>query len=185
STFQENRDVLGRALDSGQPSILFEDKTLYGHRVYRDGIVSDLFAYDFLDDELTLARVFAGDPDAYDCLIIAPGGMVERTLRAMTELFLEEEITCQLLVPSQLYPWSLEPLLPILERAAVICVAEEGVAGGTWGAELAAYLYERLWGRLRRPIVLLNSEPSIIPAAPHLERNVLLQDANIYRTVKR
>jgi len=87
-------------------------------------------------------------------------------------------------VPARLYPFDVEPLLPVLRQASLICVAEEGVAGGTWGSEVATRLYGRLWGQLARPVLLLSSAPAIIPAAPHLERRVLIQTETIYRAVR-
>ena len=92
-------------------------------------------------------------------------------------------MTCLLLVPAQLYPFDIEPLLPILSRAGAICVAEEGTAGGTWGSEIAYLLHDRLWGQLRRPVRLIHSAASVIPTAAHLERTVVLQDATIREAV--
>ena len=82
-------------------------------------------------------------------------------------------------MPSRLYPFDLGPLLPILSRAKRIVIAEEGVAGGTWGSGLAQALYPELWGRLREPVRLVHSADSIIPTAGHLERRVLVQDSTI------
>ena len=78
-------------------------------------------------------------------------------------------------------------LEPLAEAAAVcgrVCVVEQSTAGATWGAMVAEQLYRRLWGRLRRPIALVNSADSVIPAAPHLEREVLVQEAWVVRELK-
>jgi len=62
---------------------------------------------------------------------------------------------------------------------------EEGVAGGTWGSEVAARLHDELWSRLRRPVQLISSRDSVIPAAPHLERQVLVQQDTIRDALRR
>jgi pyruvate/2-oxoglutarate/acetoin dehydrogenase E1 component len=183
SPLHDNEAVLSRILDRGEPGIFFEDKTLYGKRVCRDGTVPGMLSFDFVDNEANYARVFAGSPDDVDCVLIAPGGLAERAWQAAAALLVEEEITCQVIVPSRLYPFDVEPLLPLLREARLVCVAEEGVAGGTWGSEVASRVYERLWGELSRPVLLVSSAPAVIPAAPHLERDVLVQAETIYRMV--
>ena len=86
-------------------------------------------------------------------------------------------------VPSRLYPFDVEPLVPMLRRAELICIAEESTAGGTWGSEIAQHIYQELWNDLRRPVVLVNSEHSVIPTAKHLEDQVLIQDITIHEAV--
>jgi pyruvate/2-oxoglutarate/acetoin dehydrogenase E1 component len=175
--------MLDQIFERGEPGILFEDKTLYTRRVCRDGRISEIFSFDFLDEGANYARVFAGSPDDLDCVLIVPGGLAERAWDAAAELLVEEEITCQVIVPARLYPFDTDPLIPVLRRASLICVAEEGVAGGTWGSEVASRVYGRLWGELKRPVLHLSSAPAVIPAAPHLERDVLIQTETIYRAV--
>lgn len=80
-------------------------------------------------------------------MIIAPGGVSRRALAAAGTLFAEHEITCEVIVPTRLYPFDVEPLLPALAGAEVVCLVEDSAAGGTWGTEVAARVYERLWGR--------------------------------------
>ncbi len=184
SPFHDNGALLTDLLDRGEPAVLFEDKVLYGRRMYRDGVVDDLFGFDFLDPAAGTARAFVrDDADSCDCLVIAPGGVAERALAAARSLFLEEELSCQVVVPTQLYPFDVEPLVPLLERAGQICVVEDSSAGGTWGGEVAMRIYDRLWGRLTSRIRLVSAADSIIPTAPHLERLVLPQAENIHRQI--
>jgi pyruvate/2-oxoglutarate/acetoin dehydrogenase E1 component len=183
SPLHDNQLVLGRIFEHGQPGIFFEDKTLYTKRMHTDGRISGTLGFDFLDEDANYARVYVGSPDSCDCVLIAPGGLAERAWQAAARLLVEEEITCQVIVPSRLYPFDLEPLLPLLREANLICVAEEGTAGGTWGTEVAGRVYRKLWGELSRPVLHVSSADAIIPAAPHLERGVLVQAETIYRAV--
>lgn len=184
SPLHDNHRVMDRIIDRGEPGIFFEDKILYGKRMCQDGTIDDLFSFDFLDEAGNYARVFADRPDQVDCVVIAPGSLAERAWQAAADLLVEDEITCQVIVPSCLYPLDLGPLVPLLRQAKLVCVAEEGVAGGTWGTEIAARIYERLWPDLGRPVLLINSADAIIPSAPHLERSVLVQSETIYRAVR-
>lgn len=184
SPFHESRALLDSILSRGEPALLFEDKVLYTQRMYRDGAVDDLFRFDLVGGRDPVARVFIDESADPDCVVIATGGVSERALRAARELLLEDEVVSEVLVPSRLYPFDLEPLLPILSRARQICIVEESTAGGTWGSEIAGALYRHLWGRLRAPVLLVHSADSVIPAAGHLERSVLVQAADIRRAVK-
>jgi pyruvate/2-oxoglutarate/acetoin dehydrogenase E1 component len=183
SPFHDSHRVLTAMLDSGEPGVLFEDKVLYTRPMYEGGVVDDLFRYETLADPGESARVFAPDCGAPDWIVLAPGGLTERAVTALRTLLLEEEITCELLVPSRLYPFDSKALLPVLSRAERICVVEDGTADGTWGELVAQRLHEQLWGRLARPVLLLSAEPSIVPTAAHLEHEVLPQSSTIHRAV--
>ncbi|MGB3438341.1 MAG: transketolase C-terminal domain-containing protein [Actinophytocola sp.] len=183
SPFRDNGAVLGQALATGEPSVLFEDKILYTQRMYRDGVVDDLFRYDLTDDGT--ARVYVDDQDEFDCVLIAPGGLTQRVVAAARSLLLEDEITCLVLVPSRLYPFDLGPLLPVLARTRLVCVAEESTEGGTWGAQVAHQVHAELWDSLAKPVRLIHSADRVVPTAAHLERHVLVQADDIHRAVRK
>ena len=177
SPLHDSATVFATMLGAGIPALHFEDKSLYGGWLCRDGIVDDIFRFDLVGD---LARVFATDPDdAVDCVLIAPGGMVPRAVAAMRELLLTDEVVCQLLVPSRLYPLDVAPMAPALARARRVVVVEESTAGGTWGAEVAYAVRDAVRG----PVTLVHSADSVIPTAPHLERSVLVSPETIRRGV--
>jgi pyruvate dehydrogenase E1 component beta subunit len=127
--------------------------------------------------------VFIEDPGTADVVLITPGGLASRVLSAARLLFLRHEINCQVIVPVQLYPFDVGSLPPILAKAGQVVVVEEGTAGGGWGTEVAAGLYPLLWGQLNQPIRLVTSRDSVIPAARHLEDEVLVQSDTVYRAV--
>ncbi|WP_214322212.1 alpha-ketoacid dehydrogenase subunit beta [Nonomuraea sediminis] len=173
SPFHDNAAVLTQMLERGEPAVFFEDKILYTRRM---GETDPLFTVAVEDG---LARVDLDDRP--DCVLIAPGGVAHRAIEAMRALLLEEEISCRLLVPSRLYPLDVDALLPHLGDTVV--VAEESAPGGTWGSEVAHALHQRLWRTLRRPVSLVHSRDGAIPAAAHLEREVLLGESMIRQAV--
>ena len=181
SPFHDNGPLLREILGRGKPAMFFEDKRLYGRRLFTNGVADKMFSYDLAIPGV--ARVFVEQAEAADCVLIAPGGVVHRAMDAARSLLLEEELSCVVLVPSCLYPFQVEPLLPTLRQAELICVAEESTAGGTWGSEVAQQIHEELWDDLRGPVVLVNSEPRIIPTSEHLEKQVLIQDTTIREAV--
>ena len=182
SAFHDNTDVLRRILDLGEPAILFEDKTLYGQRAYRHGRVSSLLRFDFLDQNT--ARIHVRGSDECDWVIVATGGTAQRAMDAAEAMLREQELVCQVVIPSRLFPIDLDAAMPLLARAHRICVLEEGIAGGTWGSEVAAVLHERLWDSLSAPVLRINSAYDVIPAAPHLEREVIVQVPTIQAAIR-
>lgn len=183
SPCHDNGELISGILSRAAPAMLFEDKILYTQQMFADGRADELFSYDFPFPGTDIARVFFDDPDTANCVIIAPGGMVYRALKAMRDLLLEHEISCTLLVPARLYPFNAEPLLPALRRTAAIFVAEESTAGGTWGSEIAQQVHSRIWRELKQPVTLIHSADSIIPTAAHLERRVIVGDSTIRQAV--
>lgn len=183
SPFHDSYELLSRIVEQAEPAMLFEDKVLYTRQMFEGGVVDDLLSYDRHPDAPDVTRVYVDDPDTYDVVLIAPGGMAHRACEAVRDLLVEEEITALLLVPTRLYPFDTGPLLGTLGAAQAVCVAEESTAGGTWGAEVAQQLHRRLWGKLPRPVALVHSEDSIIPSAAHLEERVLVSGATIRRAV--
>jgi pyruvate/2-oxoglutarate/acetoin dehydrogenase E1 component len=181
SPFHDPRNVIEQMFSSGEPGIFFEDKVLYTQPTYRGGLVEDFFQVSARGD---WAWIGLAEEAAPDRVILAPGGLSPRVLKAMRDAMVDEELRSELLVPSKLFPLDLDPVLPLISRAERIVVAEDGVAGGGWASEVARTLYERLWGRLRNPIRLVRPPCAVIPAAPHLERQMLVQAATVHHALK-
>jgi pyruvate dehydrogenase E1 component beta subunit len=184
SPFHDNEAVLARMLDRGEPCMFFENKGLYPEHMVTGGAVDRVFRHTFVDDDPAgYAHVYLDAPDNPDCLVIAPGGLTSRVVPAMRSALLEREQVCHLIVPSQLYPLDIEPLVPLLRRAGRVCIVEDSVAGGTWGADVARMIYERLWGVLKEPILLVHPPCAVIPAAPQLERQVSVDTSVIHQAL--
>lgn len=185
SPFHDNEPLLSKLTNLGHPVILFEDKVLYTQRMYHAGSIDEYFRYEALDSEQNFVRVSLNGMDATQagCAIIAPGGMASRCMQAMKDLFLNLEILTQLFVPSQLYPFNIQTIAAYLRDIEHLFVAEESVRGGTWGNEVAQHIYAQLWGSLKHPVQLIASRESVIPAAPHLEKRVIVQAEDIYNRI--
>jgi pyruvate/2-oxoglutarate/acetoin dehydrogenase E1 component/pyruvate/2-oxoglutarate dehydrogenase complex dihydrolipoamide acyltransferase (E2) component len=183
SPFHDSFAVLGTALDAGTPAVFFEDKVLYTRRMVPAGRSADGATVSMIGSADGWAHVSVG-PDRRDCVVVAPGGMAHRVLDAAKTLAEQDGLGVDVLVPARLYPLDLDPVLDLIGRAELVCVAEESTAGGTWGAEVAQSLYRRAWGTLRRPVTLVSSKDSVIPTAPHLEREVLVQAETVVRAVR-
>lgn len=183
SQLHDNHEQLPIILGSGSPAILFESKTLYSQPQFTPGTLDELFAYDFLDRERQWAR--AAIDQSSQAILITTGGMFPSCWKAARELFLEYELEVQIVVPFCLYPFDPAPLIPLLSRDVPLFVVEESTAGGTWGSEVATVLSHTLPGANCPPIHLIHSKDAIIPAARHLEREVLVQPDDIVTRIHR
>jgi pyruvate/2-oxoglutarate/acetoin dehydrogenase E1 component len=175
--------LFAHMLEQRRPCLFFEEKTLYPAWV-EDGLTSGHMTIEHVGARPGTAQLRFGLPSETDCVLVAPGGMAAMAVRAAEQLLLRYERMVTVVVPARLYPLDIEPIAVAAQRCGTVCVVEQSTAGATWGAMAAEQLYQRLWGTLRRPIALLSSAASSIPAASHLEREVLVQESSIVRTLK-
>jgi pyruvate/2-oxoglutarate/acetoin dehydrogenase E1 component len=105
--------------------------------------------------------------------IIAYGYIAGLILNVVEKLAIEHEIFVELIAVGQISPIDWEPLVRSGSETGRIIVCEEGTAGWNWGSGIAAELYSRLFGKLHIPIQCFSSAPSVIPAAPDLEKKML------------
>ncbi|WP_433064950.1 alpha-ketoacid dehydrogenase subunit beta [Dactylosporangium sp. CS-033363] len=162
--FRDAAEVFAEMLALARPCVFIEDKILYTRRMHA---VPAPFSVGVRDG---VAHVGTGERPAV--VVVAPGGMAERALTALRTLLIEDEIAGLLVVPSRLYPVSLD-----LPPGVPVVVAEDGTAGGTWGAEVARHV--------AAPVTLVHAADTVVPAAPHLERQVLVSAGSIYDALVR
>ncbi|WP_329467279.1 alpha-ketoacid dehydrogenase subunit beta [Streptomyces sp. NBC_01431] len=173
--FHPNREVFRHMLGLGKPCLFFEEKTLYATKAGAARRRDVPFACRLTGAAPGTALLSVEEPEQADCLIVAPGGMAHLALEAAELLLLEDERVATVAVPSRLYPLDVDPLARIAARTGRVLVVDQGTGGGTWAETVAHQLHTRLWGRLHRPVAIVHSKESVIPAAGHLERRVLVQ----------
>ncbi|MQY10739.1 1-deoxy-D-xylulose-5-phosphate synthase [Streptomyces sp. RB5] len=179
-------ELLFHALESGTPSVLFEDKILYTTRRWTGGTVDDVFRYRITAEPdggpgiAVVEPAGGGEPDA---VLIVPGGLAHRAVEAARELLLEDELWVRVLVPARLWPVPGEELAALCGGAPAVVVAEDGTPGASWGTEVAHGLHTRLWRSLRGPVDVLCAADGVIPAAPGLEEDVFVSAGDIRRAV--
>jgi len=184
SPFHDPRHVFARMFAAGEPAVFFEDKVLYTRPAGLGPEACGLYRLDPLDPEGNWMRVRPVETGAFpDLVVIAPGGLAPRVVGALEKALVDREIEGHLLVPAQLFPLAIDPVSELLAAAGRILVVEDGVAGGGWAAEVTRLVYDRLWGRLRHPVRVVQPHCAVIPAAAGLERRLLVQEMTVYRAV--
>jgi pyruvate/2-oxoglutarate/acetoin dehydrogenase E1 component len=80
--------------------------------------------------------------------IAAYGYMAEFALRAIHELAYKYELFCEVVIPTQLAPWNLKPILSSCNKTGKLLVIEEGTLSLGWGAEIVSRVSEALISKL-------------------------------------
>ncbi len=139
-------ELLKRAvLDDPRPVLFVEQKVLYAKRIRPQAPTG--FVLDMPASELESMYPTACWRPAHaraDLTIVTYGAMTEIVEDAMARAFETEEILAEYLIPSQLAPLRIEPILESARRTGRLLVVEEGTTPWGFGAELMAGVSERL-----------------------------------------
>jgi 2-oxoisovalerate dehydrogenase E1 component len=122
------------------PTFVIENKVLYGRTT--TAAVAAGYTLSVSDEPFPTVRI--SPPEASRLTVVALGGIAAETEEAIGRLFLEQEATADLFLPTQLYPFSINSLLESLRTTGRLLVVEEGQGFASIGAEIAAQAAERL-----------------------------------------
>ena len=137
---------------------------------------------DISESPATYTMTVRDSPQA-SITIAAYGHMVEYAARAMVDLAYEEEIFCEVIVPTRLTPWDIDPILASSRKTNRLLVVEEGTLSLGWGAEITARISELQDSDLKaiRRVAALEFP---IPASEPLETEMLPGINHIMEAVK-
>ncbi len=190
SHFHDAGALLSHAVrEEKQPVLFIEHKLLYPRRLElpRGGRLGDWFASVVTAQNPaypTIRLTPAGDETPVVTLI-AYGGMAPLAAEAAMNVFMEDEILVEVLVPSLVKPVPIADVAPSARRSGRVVIAEEAVRTAGWGAELAAQLYEQALGDMRGPVLRLGAKDVPIPSSKPLEDQVLPRVADIEAALRR
>jgi pyruvate/2-oxoglutarate/acetoin dehydrogenase E1 component len=166
------RAVLHAAIDDPDPVIVMEPLALYAERgdVPEDRPTATLGASD-------LKR--RGD----DATVVTWGAMVPRVLEAADALA-AESVGVDVIDLLTLSPWDADAVVASVERTGRAVVAHQAYRSSGFGAEVAATIAERAWGRLSSPVARLGGLDVPVPFSPPLEEYVLPDAARVAAAVR-
>lgn len=184
SPFVSASHILERALGAGRPAVLIEDKVLYTRRMFSEGLAAPGWSFSTDPTGAMWTRVRHVSGGRADAVVVTGSSTVHRCLEAAERLRVEESVLVEILVPARLYPCDPGPVLDVVRLAGRVAVVEESTPAGSWGGEVAHQLHRELWHALLGPVELVTSADSVIPAAPHLERTVLVGVDDVVQRVR-
>jgi len=172
-------DALFATID--RPTIVIENKLLYGLRTGAEA--PEGFALERSDEPFPTTRLRPEGGGPADATILCYGGMLHDVERALAPLFDEDEIACEVICPTQLYPLDPRPILESVRRTGRLLVAEEGLGVAAFGAEVIAQVMERAPGTLKA-VRRLASPEHPIPSCGPLEKLVLPGTGHVVAAVR-
>lgn len=154
------------------PTLVIENKILYGQTISPEPPPG--FDLLFTDEMFPTARLRPelGATGQADLTIVSLGGMSADVEDAANRLFHDEEIICDLFMPTRLYPFDVGVLEDSLTQTRRLLVVEEGQGFAGIGAEIVAQCAER-FGSLGLACRRLSAAACPIPAARPLEQQCL------------
>lgn len=173
--------LLHTILEDENPTLFIENKLLYTFPIQDSATLSD---FDILlsDNGLTYTLAIASAPTAA-LTMVAYGYMAELCRQAAIRLAYEHEIFVEIIIPTQLSPFDIDPMLVSVNRTRHLLVVEEGTLTLGWGAEILASIVERQVARLQASRRLAAFD-SPIPASAPLEAAILPDVDKIIATAR-
>lgn len=176
-------------LEHDAPVLFIENKLLYPSTLHdpTTGRVQDFFATleSASDPRYPTWRLKLAREAEPQLTIVAYGGMAPLALEAAHEIFMEDEIVAEVVVPSLVKPLPVEDLVPSFEASRCGILVEEAVGAAGWSAMTASALYRILFNRLEKALITLGAVEAPIPSSRPLEDTVLVQKEEIIRAAQR
>jgi pyruvate dehydrogenase E1 component beta subunit len=165
--------LLRAAIDDPDPVIFVEHKALYG-------------ATGELPEPPPGARIGVARTarSGRDATVVAYGAAVGWALRAADALA-KEGVQVEVIDLRSLQPWDEAAVLESVARTRRLVVAHEAVAAFGVGAEIAARVSEKAFGRLAAPVARIGAAFMPVPFAHSLERACLPGEPEIAAAVRR
>ena len=166
--------ILPKIMDNGNPSMLFESKTLYPQKMFNSQKHNNIFHHKKLN-QIT-SHIFI--EENIDALIICAGGQVFDCLDVAEKLFFESELSVHIINPFKIYPFDLNLISQFINPQTPVFVVEESTRGGTWFSEISSLINSTFDEKIICDSICSLDE--IIPSSKHLEENVLVNKEKIY-----
>jgi pyruvate dehydrogenase E1 component beta subunit len=118
-----------------------------------------------------------------DATVVTWGAMVPRVLEA-AEALAADGVEVDVIDLLTLSPWDEETVVTSVERTGRAVVAHQAHRQGGFGAEVAATISERTWGRLSAPVERVGGLDVPVPFSPPLESYVLPDPGRVVAAVR-
>jgi acetoin:2,6-dichlorophenolindophenol oxidoreductase subunit beta len=180
SLLHDPDEVLRHLLADDAPAIHVEHKLLYPLDMIKAGELIGA-TVEAIGSEQAIRTMSVRWAPRSDCsaTVVAYGYQAELARRVQARLALEEEIFVELLVPGQLAPLDLDPIVASAGVTGSLVTIEEGTTGWSWGTEIAASASRRLFADLRRAVDVVASEADVIPSSRERERETIVGEERI------
>ena len=125
------------------------------------------------------------EEDDCDVTILCYGRMLKKALKACYELFIEEEITSQIIIPSQIFPYNISPTKNFISQSKKIITIEEGYSEFGWGSYVVSEMINsNCFNFALKDISIMGPKFNPIPASIDAESKHFISSKDIYDKVQ-
>lgn len=184
SHFHDVGKLLVASIDDDKPVLFIENKLLYPRKLVglKDGYM-DEFSAKITKDPYYSVTLSNADFEECDVTVLTYGGMLPFVIDAVNEALEEEEITSEIIVPSNLNKADISEVLASVETSGRLVIAEEGTKTAGWGADIAAKVIEQGFDLLEEPIKRVAALDLPIANTKALEEKILPQVSDIKNAI--
>lgn len=169
-------ELLQGAINFGSLVIFIENKSDYSRDLISNSDKFEIKRYK--NNDLVIAGI-KGENE-FDGYIITYGGMVEMALEIIWEIFIEQEKSLKLIIPSIISPVDKE-ILNSIEENKEIYILEEGIKEGGFNSEISRLLLEN---NIRvKKFQVFAAKNEVIGASKFLENYVLPDKSRIIKQI--
>lgn len=187
SLYHTPGDLLLMAMKQDDPVLFVEHKPLYARPLFpneeRKGWPAPHRNIVNTGGEWPTVRLSYAPDEIPDATVIAYGYTASLAAEAAADLFMEEELLVDVLVPSCLRPVPIDDFLPSITRSRRVVVVEEGHLTGGWGAEVSSLIHERAFNLLLASAIRVAAKDLPIPSARTLEEQLLPSVVDIRKSI--
>ncbi len=97
----------------------------------------------------------------------------------------EEGLSVEVVDLRTLWPWDTETVLGSVRHTGRLVVAHEAVKVGGFGAEICAFVAERLGGDLKSPVGRVGAPRTPVPYSPPLEDAYRVTEEKVIQEIRR
>jgi 2-oxoisovalerate dehydrogenase E1 component len=164
--------------NNSTPFLVIENKVLYT----LDTNIKKLEGYEYsFSDKLFPSLVITAKFDEPTITVTCYGEVLYELELAIRELFIEEEIIVDIVVPSLISPIDYSEIADSVKKTKNLVIIEEGSGIASWGSELVSRLNE---DRVVIEKLTRFSNNNIIPSALKVELKNLPTKVNIKQLIK-
>lgn len=166
-------------LETEEPVLFIENKLLYASRLLPSDTSQEFSIHSFESSAAwgkytpTYSLQVRAAPQPV-LTLVAYGYMAELARQVVQDLAFQHEIFTELIVPTQLSPYDIEPILSAVRKSSHLLLVEEGTRTAGWGAEILAQVSEIL-GIGMQSCMRVAARNLPVPASSKLETTVLPQ----------
>ena len=181
SIYHNPGELLKNTFDNmNELNLFIENKLSYPSKIISNNSIEDykISIIQNVSNDIIISLVFDID-EKPDIIILTYGGMSNICLEVARDLFIEEEIIVEVIIPSRIKPFSIDKIKNSVISCGQLVIVEEGIPICGWGAMVLSSINDELFKYFKTKPLIIGSKEYPIASSRILEDRILPQKNNI------